>query len=176
MIFEFLKVKFFSLDRYLYLKIKPFRDVIKSTTQIINNLSNLVILKLIILQNPFPGQQQQQSFQQPQFFNSNPFNSFLNANTNTNTNTNNLLTQTLFKQQQQQSNPQLQAFLSSQQSNSDLASIVNSDLASLVNLNGNNGNCQKYFPKHGDGEWLPTTLMPLSYDRASEAKVRYFCH
>ena len=30
---------------------------------------------------------------------------------------------------------------------------------------GANGNCQRYFPKRGNGEWLPTTLMPLSFDR-----------
>ncbi len=38
----------------------------------------------------------------------------------------------------------------------------------------NNGNCQRYFPKKGNGEWLPNTLMPLSFDRASQTKVGVF--
>ena len=47
------------------------------------------------------------------------------------------------------------------------------DLLALHNQ-ANNGNCQRYFTVQGDGEWLPTTLMPLSYDRASETKVGVF--
>ena len=32
----------------------------------------------------------------------------------------------------------------------------------------------RYFNKRGNGEWLPNTLMPLSFDRASEAKIGVF--
>ena len=35
-------------------------------------------------------------------------------------------------------------------------------------------NTFRYFNKRGNGEWLPNTLMPLSFDRASEAKIGVF--
>lgn len=37
-----------------------------------------------------------------------------------------------------------------------------------------NGNCQQYFDKISAEEWLPRILVPLTFDRASEAKVGVF--
>ncbi len=78
------------------------------------------------------------------------------------------------QQQQSQFNPAFQAFLSQSQTNNILsqnpAGGNNFPIVNGLN-NNNNGNCQRYFPKRGDGEWLPNTLMPLSFDRASETKV-----
>ena len=36
------------------------------------------------------------------------------------------------------------------------------------------GNCEKYFDKINADEWVPDTLVPLAFDRASEAKVGVF--
>ena len=81
----------------------------------------------------------------------------------------------------QQLTPQIQSFIP-QSNNIALAAAGlqgSSDLnfagfpQSLLNQ-GSNGNCQRYFTKQGDGEWLPNTLMPLSFDRASETKVGVF--
>jgi len=36
------------------------------------------------------------------------------------------------------------------------------------------GNCEKYFDKVNADEWVPDTLVPLAFDRASEAKVGVF--
>jgi hypothetical protein len=36
------------------------------------------------------------------------------------------------------------------------------------------GNCEKYFEKVNADEWVPDTLVPLAFDRASEAKVGVF--
>jgi hypothetical protein len=34
-----------------------------------------------------------------------------------------------------------------------------------------NGNCERYYDKISADEWVPDTLVPLAFDRASEAKV-----
>jgi len=36
------------------------------------------------------------------------------------------------------------------------------------------GNCEKYFEKINSDEWVPDTLVPLAFDRASESKVGVF--
>jgi len=50
-----------------------------------------------------------------------------------------------------------------------------------LNLNGfpnqniqREGNCEKYFEKINSDEWVPDTLVPLAFDRASESKVGVF--
>ena len=82
------------------------------------------------------------------------------------------------QQQQQQFNPAITAFFNqNQQPGTNILGTVGANPAlqgfssNPFGSNVNNGNCQRYFPKRGDGEWLPNTLMPLSYDRASETKV-----
>ena len=66
---------------------------------------------------------------------------------------------------------------------SSLASqqFVSSDLNQISQLNGfpqvaiqRAGNCEKYFEKVNADEWVPDTLVPLAFDRASEAKVGVF--
>ena len=37
-----------------------------------------------------------------------------------------------------------------------------------------NGNCERYYDKISADEWVPDTLVPLAFDRASEAKVGVF--
>lgn len=40
--------------------------------------------------------------------------------------------------------------------------------------NERNGNCEHYYEKKNSDEWVPDTLVPLAFDRASEAKVGVF--
>jgi len=40
--------------------------------------------------------------------------------------------------------------------------------------NERNGNCELYYEKIKSDEWVPDTLVPLAFDRASEAKVGVF--
>jgi hypothetical protein len=40
--------------------------------------------------------------------------------------------------------------------------------------NKRNGNCELYYEKVKSDEWVPDTLVPLAFDRASEAKVGVF--
>ena len=37
-----------------------------------------------------------------------------------------------------------------------------------------NGNCEHYFDKSETNEWIPDTLIPLAFDRASESRVGVF--
>ena len=37
-----------------------------------------------------------------------------------------------------------------------------------------NGNCEHYFDKADVNEWIPDTLVPLAFDRASESRVGVF--
>jgi hypothetical protein len=37
-----------------------------------------------------------------------------------------------------------------------------------------NGNCERYYDKISADEWVPDTLVPLAFDRASESKVGVF--
>lgn len=48
----------------------------------------------------------------------------------------------------------------------------NQMLGGVVSRNA--GNCQRYFPSHGDDEWLPSPLVPLFYDRASGRRIGVF--
>ncbi len=91
--------------------------------------------------------------------------------------------QQLAVQQQHQQRQQLAAFFPQnslalntfrQSPSSSLLSTLGAANPNSAAALGANGNCQRYFPKRGNGEWLPTTLMPLSFDRASETKVGVF--
>ena len=60
-------------------------------------------------------------------------------------------------------------------------SFLPNDNLNLNNLNGfpnqniqREGNCEKYFTKVNSDEWVPDTLVPLAFDRASESKVGVF--
>ena len=37
-----------------------------------------------------------------------------------------------------------------------------------------NGNCEHYFDKIESDEWIPDTLIPLAFDRASKSRVGVF--
>lgn len=62
--------------------------------------------------------------------------------------------------------------------------LTGDNLNTINNLNGfpqqiqevrqRAGNCEKYFDKTSADEWVPDTLVPLAFDRASEAKVGVF--
>ena len=59
--------------------------------------------------------------------------------------------------------------------------FVSSDLNQINQISGfpqvsvqRAGNCEKYFDKINADEWVPDTLVPLAFDRASEAKVGVF--
>ena len=59
--------------------------------------------------------------------------------------------------------------------------FTGSDLNQINQINGfpqvaiqRAGNCEKYFDKVNADEWVPDILVPLAFDRASEAKVGVF--
>jgi len=64
------------------------------------------------------------------------------------------------------------------------SSFIPNDNLNLNNLNNLNsfpaqsiqreGNCERYFDKINSDEWVPDTLVPLAFDRASESKVGVF--
>lgn len=61
------------------------------------------------------------------------------------------------------------------------APFISSDLNQINQISGfpqisfqRAGNCEKYFEKVNADEWVPDTLVPLAFDRASEAKVGVF--
>jgi len=44
----------------------------------------------------------------------------------------------------------------------------------LQKFSERNGNCEHYFDKTNSNEWIPDTLVPLAFDRASESRVGVF--
>ena len=55
---------------------------------------------------------------------------------------------------------------------SDLNNVESWPQSQLYNKR--NGNCELYYEKIKSDEWVPDTLVPLAYDRASKAKVGVF--
>jgi hypothetical protein len=104
-------------------------------------------------------------------------NAFSNANTNSFSNANNNANNALTAQQQLNAaafgTPQQQTFVPAATTGFGGIGGLSPSLFPQADLSAN-GNCQRYFNKRGNGEWLPNTLMPLSFDRASETKVGVF--
>ena len=69
-------------------------------------------------------------------------------------------------------------------SQSHLSTLPHQSFSSSQNLNNapnyvqqftkRNGNCEHYFDKVESAEWVPDTLIPLAFDRASKSRVGVF--